>query len=202
MNTLTEDDFFRWAETVGIGLDERYPHSGCLAHRTYSNHRRFWVLPPDPEAWPSFVSQFLQGMDPWTHCYVWPRHGRWPNSKKSQYPTEGVRDITFRGAGVPDGWEGAVRFNQDEKDAVIAITFVQLAFGWSTPDDLFIIPDHGRQLIQTDHHDVVHVTCLDEERALRFVEFMSDAGYELPTDVPDRTFRRPSWMPPASDEQS
>ena len=31
--------------------------------------------------------------------------------------------------------------------------FAYLAFGWCVDDDLFFVPDHGRQLLHADHHD-------------------------------------------------
>ena len=72
--------------------------------------------------------------------------------------------------------------------------FAYLAFGWCVDDDLFFVPDHGRQLLQTDHHDVIHVECASEDRVRRLVAHMDEAGYELPEEPPDETFRRPAWM--------
>jgi len=74
------------------------------------------------------------------------------------------------------------------------VLFVYLTFGWCVDDDLFFIPDHGRQLLQTDHHDVIHVQCTSGERVQRLVHHMAEAGYELPREPPDWTFKRPAWM--------
>jgi hypothetical protein len=68
-------------------------------------------------------------------------------------------------------------------------------FGWCAEDDLFFVPDHGQQLLRTDHHDVVHVQCSSEERIQELVEYMAQQGYELPAGLPDETFKRPDWMP-------
>jgi hypothetical protein len=100
----------------------------------------------------------------------------------------------LRGAGVPDGWAGPVRYRREEEEAVIAVLFAYLAFGWCGDDDLFFIPDHGRQLLQTDHHDVIHVECATEERAQELVAHMANEAYPLPTESPDCTFKRPAWM--------
>ena len=67
-------------------------------------------------------------------------------------------------------------------------------FGWSVPDDLFVVPDHGRQLLQTDHHDVVHVDFAEEGMVEPFVRHTAEE-YPLPTEPPDWTFKRPDWMP-------
>ena len=72
--------------------------------------------------------------------------------------------------------------------------FDSLAFGSDGGDDLFFVPDHGRQIVQTDHHDVLHATCTSEERVRELVAHMAAEGFELPTELPDWTFKRPAWM--------
>jgi hypothetical protein len=103
-----------------------------------------------------------------------------------------VRDVILRGAGVPSGQAGAIRFGRDEEHILLAVLYANLAFGWCADDDLFFIPDHGRQLLHTDHHDVIHVECESEERVQKLVMHMADAGYELPREPPDGTFKRPA----------
>jgi hypothetical protein len=88
-----------------------------------------------------------------------------------------------------------MRYSRSEQFAVSAVMFAYLAFGWCSDDDLFFIPDHGRQVIQTDHHDVIHVECADEGRVLEFVSHLESAGYLLPVEPPDATFLWPRWMP-------
>lgn len=85
---------------------------------------------------------------------------------------------------------------------IIAVLYAFLAFGWCVDDDLFFVPDHGQQLLQTDHHDVIHVEWASEERVQRLVAHMADAGYELPRDVPDWTFKCPEWMNDSSPNTS
>src|SRR5262249_28594514 len=130
----------------------------------------------------------------WATGFLWPRSGAWPASAGSRSYNEGVRGVVLRGAGIPDGWAGAVRFGREEEDALLAVVFAYLAFGWCVDDDLFFIPDHGRQLLQTNHHGVIHAECASEERVRQLVEYMSTAGYTLPTAPPDGTFKRPPWM--------
>lgn len=152
-------------------------------------------MPSDPSAWPHFAASLLDGLDEWDSGFLWPRSdGRWPDPAQSQSYNEGVRDVLLRGAGIPGGWGGAVRFGRDEEEALVAVLYAFLAFGWCVDDDLFFVPDHGRQLLHTDHHDVIHVECASEERVQRLVAHMVEAGYELPTELPDWTFKRPAWM--------
>jgi len=105
-----------------------------------------------------------------------------------------VRDVVLRGIGIPDGWRGGIRFQRDEESALLGLLFIYQAFGCCVADDLFLIPDHGRQLIQTDHHEVLHAKCACEERIQQLVHHMSEEGYELPLEPPDGTFKRPAWM--------
>lgn len=193
MRLLSNEDFLRWATGVGIGFDPRYPKSRCLRFLSIQKHARFWVL-PDPTTWPHFLALSLNGLDDWDSGFLWPRSGRWPESASSRSNNEGVRNVLLRGAGVPGGWAGAVRFDRNEEDALVAVLYAHLAFGWCVEDDLFFVPDHGRQILQTDHHDVVHVQCASEERVQTLVEHLAAEGYELPLEPPDGTFKRQAWM--------
>jgi hypothetical protein len=195
VETITSEAFLRWAAGGGIGFDPRYPQSGCLRLLPRREHARFWVLPPDPAALPHFTASLLDGLDEWDNGFLWPRSdGRWPDPAQTGSYSEGVRDVLLRGADIPAGWVGAVRFGRDEEDALLAVLYAFVVFGWCVDDDLFFVPDHGRQLIHTDHHDVIHVECASEERIQRLVAHMAEAGYELPRELPDATFKRPAWM--------
>jgi len=194
VDAVNSDDFLRWAASAGIGTDPRYPASGCLSLLPPRDHARFWVVPGDPATWPHFSECILDGLDPWSGVFLWPRSGAWPVARSGGSLNERVREVVLRGAGVPPGWRGALRFAELEADTVVAVLFAYLAFGWCTDDDLFLIPDHGQQLVQADHHGVVHVECGSEPRAVEFVAHMAAERYALPTDPPDWTFKRPAWM--------
>jgi hypothetical protein len=86
------------------------------------------------------------------------------------------------------------RYERHEENKLIATLFTFMAFGWCVDDDLFFIPDHARQILQTDHHDVIHVICQSEKRVKELVQQMTTEGYALPTELPDWTFKRPVWM--------
>jgi hypothetical protein len=60
--------------------------------------------------------------------------------------------------------------------------------------DFYVMPSNGNCLIQLSHHAVVHISCATAEQMDKVVAAMSAAKYELPTDLPDATFKRPSWM--------
>ncbi len=195
MQLVKEEDFLTWASGLGLGFDPRYPGArsfGFVPPR--DGCARFWMLSGDPATWPEFVASFFGGLDQWSMGFLWPRSGRWPSAAQSTLLNERVCAVIRRGAGIPEGWPGALRFEQGEQDTIIAVLFAHLVFGWCVDDDLYFVPDHGRQSIQTDHHDVVHVECATEARVREFVAHMAKAGYALPTEPPDETFKRQSWM--------
>ncbi|MBA4191113.1 MAG: hypothetical protein C0467_24275 [Planctomycetaceae bacterium] len=196
MEAVTSEAFMTWAGGLGLGFDPRYPDGNCLGLLPPHESARFWVLPVDPHTWPHLADSVLAGLDRWETGHLWPRPGRWPTAAASSSPNELIRDVVLRGAGVPNGWVGAIRYARHERAAVLAVMFAYLAFGWCSDDDLYLIPDHGRQVVQTDHHDVMHVECVNESRVSALVGHMQDAGYPLPAEPPDATFRWPHWMPP------
>jgi hypothetical protein len=61
-------------------------------------------------------------------------------------------------------------------------------------DDVYVIPDHAKQVIQTSHHDVLHVEFRDNARIDSFVAAMAAQEFLLPGEVPDETFKTPHWM--------
>src|SRR5438093_513716 len=107
MKPVPADEFLKWAADGGVGFDPRYPNSGSLGFLPPSDCTRFWVLPGDPATWPHFAASLLKGMDSWTSGYLWPRAGCWPTAAKSSRRNDRIRDVVLRGAGIPDGWEGA-----------------------------------------------------------------------------------------------
>ena len=87
-------------------------------------------------------------------------------------------------------------FQREEMDAVLTVLFATMAFAWHSPDDLYFIPDHGQQIVQSDHHDVIHVECVDQNRMELLIQHLKTNGkYELPEEPPDWTFKWPAWMP-------
>jgi hypothetical protein len=197
MEFVSGEGFLRWAAGVGVGFDPGYPASRHLCLLPPREQARFWVLPPDPATWPHFAASLLDGLDEWDSGLLWPCSGGWPAPEQSQSYNEDVRDVVLKGAGVPAGWAGAVRFGREEENALVAVLYAYLVFGWCPDHDLFFVPDHGRQLLRTSHHDVIHVECLSEERVQGLVSHMAKAGYPLPKEPPDWTFKRPAWMGPA-----
>jgi len=98
------------------------------------------------------------------------------------------------GTAIPDGFEGAVKYAADEFNQLVGRITPYALCGVSVRDDLFILPDDGRCILQTDHHDVIHASYLDGADLNRLIEQMAGGGYSLPTELLDWTFKRPNWM--------
>ena len=196
MRTITEQEFLRWAAGKNLGLDPRYPNSAVLDFREGSESR-FWLVPSEPERRPHLIASLLELMGEWQTCYVWRHLGSWPDP--SSVDASRVNDVIecriLQGLGLPLGTADVVMFDRRDLPALIALLFSTTVFGWSVGEDTYVVPDHGRHILQTDHHEVIHVSFQDAGEVERWVSTMAQRGFDLPEDVPDPTFKRPSWMP-------
>jgi hypothetical protein len=194
MRTLAEENFLRWAERNGLGLDERYPDSAVLTFRPNSGHDRFWAVPPKPERRPYFIASLLELMGDWRSCYAWRHLGSWPDTVDQRRLNDVIELRILRGLGLPLGTADIVEFSHDEFDTLITLILSTTIFGWSVGEDLYVVPDHARYILQTDHHDVIHISFRTSEEVDRWVSVMAERGFSLPDEVPDETFKRPGWM--------
>ena len=95
---------------------------------------------------------------------------------------------------MPLGTADVVKFERAELDKLVTLMFSTTVFGWSVGEDLYIVPDHARYIVQTDHHNVIHVSCRGSADVDEWVRQMEERDFALPEDVPDSTFKRPDWM--------
>ena len=194
MKTLTEAAFLAWAEGAGLGLDPQYPDSAVLVFRPDPHQDRFWEIPPEPECRPYFILSLLELMGDWQECYVWRHLGSWPESADPRRINDVVEWHILKGLGLPLGTADVVRFERAEVDKLVTLIFSTTIFGWSVGDDLYIVPDHARYIVQTDHHNVMHVSCRSATDVETWVTHMEECGFPLPEDIPDPTFKKPGWM--------
>ena len=120
--------------------------------------------------------------------------GSWTTSIKGERVNDDVQAVMYKGIGINGDNADILAFRRNELASLVTLIFNQLVFGWHVGDDLYIIPDHGHQIIKTDHHDAVHVASLNDEAMVKYVKAMHDHKFELPEDLPDETFKRPDWM--------
>lgn len=196
MKTLSAADFLTWAEKHGLTLDPSYPQSAVLTFGDGSSEARFWCVPPAPEERPYFLATFLALMRDWTSCFVWRHLGRWPDRAHTDpdRPNDIVEREILKGLGLPLGTADVVQFTRPESGALITLLFSTTIFGWCVADDFYVVPNHARCILQTDHHDVIHVQFRSAEDVAPWVAEMAGRDFPLPDELPDETFKRPNWM--------
>lgn len=194
MKTLTEAAFLAWADGAGLCLDPQYPASAVLVFRPDPQHDRFWEVPGEPERRPYFLLSFLELMGDWQECYAWRHLGSWPESADPLRINDVVEWQILKGLGLPLGTAEVVRFERAELDKLVTLMFSTTIFGWSVGDDLYVVPDHARYILQTDHHNVIHVSFRTSADLDKWVKQMEERDFALPVEVPDSTFKVPNWM--------
>jgi len=194
VRTHQESEFLAWASRSGFHIDPRYPQSAVLALHPASEHHRFWEVPVEPERRPYFIASLLECMGDWQACHVWRHMGSWPEAAIPERINDVVELRILRGLGLPLGTAAVVEYARDEYDSLLTLLFSTTIFGWSVSEDLYVVPNHGRHLLQTDHHGVFHVCFRTEDSLDRCVEEMERRGFPLPGEVPDATFKQPGWM--------
>ncbi len=194
MERIEEKTFIEVVSQLGITVDSRYPETAGLNFAIDSKISRFWEIPEEARNIPYFVETILSALDAWESVYVWKQMGGWFTSIKGERLNDDVQAVIYQGIGITENNADILRFARNELTELVTLTFNQLVFGWHVGDDLYIIPDHGRQMIKTSHHDVVHVYVRDQSTMERFINTMAAKGFELPEDIPDGTFKRPDWM--------
>ena len=130
-----------------------------------------WAVPTENtgSAIPFFISRILETLDPWESCSLWKANGYWGlYINETSLPHHKVWARILQKLGIPSYFKGAVIFNRNELTDLLSVSFVQIAFAWSVADDLYLIPDHGQQIIKTDHHGFVEVSFLDKNRLEKF----------------------------------
>lgn len=195
MKTLTEDEFLKWAAIKGLGLDPQYPQSAVLTFQSESE-RRFWIVPPEPEARPAFLALLIDLLGDWRSCYVWRHLGGWPHPDHidAREINDAVEMLILRGLGLPPGGTDVVQIDRSERASLVALLFSTTVFGWSVREDLYVVPDNARQIVDVGHHGAVHVSFADPGDVNTWTAKMSEGGFPLPIEPPDATFKRPSWM--------
>ena len=193
MKKHSKKRFLNWAAAHGLGLDERYPGSAILTFKPDPDLARFWEIPPEPGRRPHFLSLMLELMGEWRSCFAWRHMGKWPSKTDLERPNEMVERQIYDGVGLPLGTTHIVEFDKSDTDRLVTLLFATTVFGCTVYEDLYVVPDHAQYIMETDHHDAVHVSFRDDERLQHFITGMREQKFYLPDDVPDATFKVPGW---------
>jgi len=196
VKVIQKPEFETWAAARGLRSDERYADPRRLVYFPYRNHARFWVIPRTQKRLRELIGCLLEAVAPsWTVCMAWPRTGRWISPDDDLADRGLVRERRrLWDSRLPFGQIAAVEFHREDVQLLIDLAAVQVRCGWSIHEDMHLIPDPALGFLETDHHDVIHVSCADEDGIRGVIREMADHGFALPDEPPDDTFKVPNWM--------
>ena len=194
MRAIDENLFLGWAKSHGYALTRFGSGSQYLEFDPKSDERRFWEISAEPERRGFMFLALLELMGDWKSCYAWRHQGSWPAAQNHDRLNDSMEFIILSGMGMPSGTTQAVEFSREEQYNLVTLMLSTSIFGWSVGEDMSIVPDHGRYLMQTDHHDVIHTCFRSSEDRDAYVQAMAKRGYALPSELPDTTFKLPGWF--------
>lgn len=196
MTFLSEDQLKTWLVERHLLWDDVY---GSIAFSEETPDSRFWTIPARGARIVYLLNVLLSSMDAWDHLIICKKGATgWYSSDETTGIIDAVHDQIIASTGIPKDFVGATHATHDDLSIILTLLFDQLLFGWCQWDDVYVIPDHAKQIIMTSHHDVVHVGFCDPARVESFVAALAAGGFLLPDEPPDETFKTPEWMPKAS----
>jgi hypothetical protein len=196
MKAIPKAEFLTWAAKHGLALDPAYPDLAVLTFDGAPSDARFWEVPAKPERRPYFAASLLELCGDWKACFAWRHLGSWPDTARVNPGriNDVVEHQILKGLGLPMGSGSVIEFARDDLPALVTLLFSTTVFGWSVGEDLYVVPDHARCFLMTDHHNAIHAEFRDPRETERWVAKMAERGFLLPDDLPDETFKQPSWM--------
>jgi hypothetical protein len=189
MQLVDNTEFLEAMKTAGIIVEAGWFR---LSFGRYDETNRFWVWPWPPQDLASLLTSVLQHIAPTAYWDAWRPGGVWHEDDPSY--TDSVREVLLRGFAIPQNHCGALRFDRSDAESLCALVLAFAVAGWNINDDLCLVPDNRRFIVRVSHHAVLHVECREPELVGPLVAHMASQGWELPREVPDPTFKIPSWM--------
>ena len=155
MRSVSREEFFAIAESLGLGNDPRYPGSGNLFFLPrIEDASRFWVYPTDIESCSHFVETLLAAGEVEENVMACPKAGPWkmiaPAVKKLGEDGEKLATVLA----VPESGSSAVEFDSAERPMLLATLLGQML---SPMYDLWALPLSGETLLHFGHHGAVYV---------------------------------------------
>lgn len=193
MQLLSNDDFTALGAQLGFGRPAEYPHS---EHWTYLERdldlSRYWSYPDVFDA-PTFVRALLNVGGAADTYWIRPNEGQWFELFRAGGGWSLAWDTLVAGLGVPSGHVGAIglAFKDPRLEALITL---QVIMGSSLFSNALVLPSHGQHLWFFDHHDVVFGEFRSLTTLNRHVDNLAAAGYPLPKEPPDDTFKPVPWQ--------
>lgn len=183
MELISKDAFLRWAAGRGIVPDPRfreYPSQAPLAFAGVPSLWRRWSTPEAVFNLPNLASCLVGCAAAQGALFLFLKGGAsWftGSSPETGPEWEHLRDRVVGTLPIPRDFSGALRFASSEHDDVVLLMVTFLVYAWCVADDLQIVPEDGRVIIETSHHGDVVVNFPDEERMKSFVTDMSEREF-------------------------
>jgi hypothetical protein len=196
MRIIAETEFRAWLAAGGVGLHSRWGNTGTLVCLKNEDLSRFWFPSFVPSDLPGFIDTALTAASASGPYYLLRRGGgHWYEPDPGSAPGSNLMiDACLRAVGVPSDCSGALELAKSEWQALGLVILAHYVHGWSVGEDLHIVPAERDCVLMTSHHGELSVHFPDEARLERFQQSMLQAGYDLPTDLPDGTFKCPEWL--------
>ena len=196
MQVIAESTFRPWLAEAGIRPHARFQSSDVLVFEQGEDLSRFWFPSFVPSDLPGFVLTALEAASADGPHYLMRRGGgSWYEPDPETAPGSNVIiDALLRAAGVPQDAAGALRFEKTDWKALNIVVLAHYVHGWSVGEDLHMFGEERDCAIVTSHHGELRVAFPNHPRLERFREHMLRAGYDLPAQVPDVTFKSPAWL--------
>jgi hypothetical protein len=198
MRFSSREAFLKWTASHGIGPDPRFPASQTSNYLMFTHgHRysRFWVYPKEVDDVPQFVDALISAVGSEAPYWLYPARGHWQSDPQTEsWPQGRVWHGLLKGLGVPVDSVGAVAVDSTERATLLAMLFLQVTLGPAVYVDSVAIPEDGSAVLFFEHHHVVHAEFRDSQRLDATIDALASAGYLLPTELPDATFKPVEWM--------
>lgn len=205
MRLESMEAFEKWASATGVTIrSPEAPDQVWLSPPGTTSQYRYWDTPGEPAHMLIFVTTLLETFDPWEYCWVVKRIGDWSCGGPAR--ADDLEDLGYelilRNLGIEPGFEGAICFHKEERHALTLLLFTEIAFGSNGFYDMWIAPDHARQLILTEDDDITEMYFCDEAAADQAVALLASRWFPLSEDPPMPGMPRQSWMPsiPSAEE--
>ena len=153
---------------------------------------RYWPYPDESGA-PAFTRALLEVGGKAEMYWVRPTRGRWYDPLSPGEGWSSVWDTLIAGLGIPEGHVGAIGLAANDPRLQALLT-LQLMMGTSLLSDATVLPSHGQHLWFFEHHDVLWGEFADMDTMQRHIAGLAIAGFPLPDEPPDPTFKPQPWQ--------
>jgi hypothetical protein len=179
MKTLSEAEFLVWARGHGLEFDSRYPASKSLVFASSPLYLRYWPVPESMQPRSEFLGQLLSLLGKWESCFAWRHLGWWPDGEglRPEWASDIIEHRLLSAVGAAFGTTDVLRYDAADYDQVLALMFITMEFGWSTGEDLVLVPDSAAQTLMLSHHDKAYVTFRDPSAVEAWDIAMGEHGF-------------------------